>query len=79
MLPTYVLYSTWTLFVLLLLAVIVFIINLSDRIMQLNHVFKSKDLMVKNERKLAKNQESVECKSVDDDAYRDRGFTRPKV
>ncbi|KAG6412119.1 hypothetical protein SASPL_124788 [Salvia splendens] len=46
----------------------------------LNHVFKSKDLMVKNERKLAKNQGSVECKSVDDDdAYRDRGFTRPKI
>ncbi|XP_057775632.1 protein NUCLEOLAR FACTOR 1-like [Salvia miltiorrhiza] len=45
----------------------------------LNHVFKSKDLMVKNERKLSKNQVSVECQSVDDDAYRDRGFTRPKV
>lgn len=35
--------------------------------------------MVKNERKLAKNQESIDCKSVGDDAYRDRGFTRPKV
>ncbi|KAH6798337.1 U3 small nucleolar RNA-associated protein [Perilla frutescens var. frutescens] len=45
----------------------------------LNHIFKSRDLIVKNEKKLAKNQESVESKSVDDDAYRDRGFTRPKV
>ncbi|KAH6798937.1 U3 small nucleolar RNA-associated protein [Perilla frutescens var. frutescens] len=45
----------------------------------LNHIFKSRDLIVKNEKKLAKNQESVDCESVDDDAYRDRGFTRPKV
>lgn len=39
--------------------------------------------MVKNERKLTKNQESVESKGVgvdvDADACRDRGFTRPKV
>lgn len=35
--------------------------------------------MAKNERKLAKNQDSVDCESVDDDAYRDRGYTRPKV
>lgn len=45
----------------------------------LNHIFKSRDLIVKNERKLAKSQESVESKTFDDDAYRDRGFTRPKV
>ncbi|KAI3447309.1 hypothetical protein Pfo_003974 [Paulownia fortunei] len=45
----------------------------------LNHIFTSRDLMVKNERKLAKNQESVEGKTVDGDAYLDRGFTRPKV
>lgn len=35
--------------------------------------------MIKNERKLAKNEKSVESTSVDDDAFRDRGFTRPKV
>ncbi|XP_051149332.1 protein NUCLEOLAR FACTOR 1 [Andrographis paniculata] len=45
----------------------------------LNHIFISRDLMVKNERKLAKQQESAEEKSVDCDAYLDRGFTRPKV
>lgn len=50
-----------------------------DYLAQLNHIFGSRDLMVKNERKLAKNQESLEGKSVDDDAYLDRGFTRPKV
>ncbi|PIN11545.1 hypothetical protein CDL12_15848 [Handroanthus impetiginosus] len=45
----------------------------------LNHIFKSRDLMVKNGRKLAKNQESAEVKSIDAEACRDRGFTRPKV
>ncbi|KAL8509561.1 hypothetical protein ACS0TY_016687 [Phlomoides rotata] len=45
----------------------------------LNHIISSRDLMVKNERKLAKNQDSVDAESVDDDAYRDRGYTRPKV
>ncbi|KAK6152161.1 hypothetical protein DH2020_014796 [Rehmannia glutinosa] len=45
----------------------------------LNHIFRSRDLVVKNERKLAKNQESVEGKTVNADAYLDRGFTRPKV
>ncbi|KAL6542874.1 hypothetical protein OROHE_010394 [Orobanche hederae] len=45
----------------------------------LNHIFKSRDLIVKNERELAKNQESLEGKTVDEDYYLDRGFTRPKV
>ncbi|KAG8372301.1 hypothetical protein BUALT_Bualt12G0052000 [Buddleja alternifolia] len=45
----------------------------------LNHILRSRDLMVKNERKLAKHQNSLEGKSADGDAYLDRGFTRPKV
>ncbi|KAL6553242.1 hypothetical protein OROGR_007084 [Orobanche gracilis] len=45
----------------------------------LNHIFKSRDLILKNDRKLAKNQESLEGKTVDEDYYLDRGFTRPKV
>lgn len=45
----------------------------------LNHIFKSKDLMTKNERKLAKNQEIVDDKILKGSAYLDRGFTRPKV
>ncbi|KAL6585611.1 hypothetical protein OROMI_002255 [Orobanche minor] len=45
----------------------------------LNHIFKSRDLMVKNERKLAKDQEHLEGKTVGEDYYLDRGFTRPKV
>ncbi|KAL0344934.1 UNVERIFIED_CONTAM: U3 small nucleolar RNA-associated protein 25, partial [Sesamum radiatum] len=42
----------------------------------LNHIFRSRDLIGKNERKLAKDQEGI---SVEGDAYLDRGFTRPKV
>ncbi|GFQ03003.1 U3 small nucleolar RNA-associated protein 25 [Phtheirospermum japonicum] len=45
----------------------------------LNHIFKSRDLMVKNERKLSKNPERLEGKTVDGDSCLDRGFTRPKV
>lgn len=61
------------------LAVVPVIIHWSDHILQLNHIFRSKDLMIKNEKKLAKSEGSMESKSVDDDAFRDRGFTRPKV
>ncbi|KAL2503275.1 Digestive organ expansion factor [Forsythia ovata] len=45
----------------------------------LNHLFQSKDLMTKNERKLAKTQEILEDKILKGSAYLDRGFTRPKV
>lgn len=69
----------WLILLLLFSAVISCMIKWSDHFVQLNHIFKSRDLIVKNERKLAKNQESVESKTFDDDAYRDRGFTRPKV
>ncbi|KZV26805.1 hypothetical protein F511_06652 [Dorcoceras hygrometricum] len=45
----------------------------------LNHVFRSRDLMSKNDRKLAKNQENAEEKILNAEAYLDRGFTRPKA
>ncbi|CAA0843060.1 Unknown protein [Striga hermonthica] len=45
----------------------------------LNHIFRSRDLMLKNGRILAKNQDSLEGKAVDYESYLDRGFTRPKV
>ncbi|KAL6508500.1 hypothetical protein OROHE_021633 [Orobanche hederae] len=55
--------------------------NITDAYLMhsLNHIFKSRDLMVKNERKLAKDQEHLEGKTVGEDYYLDRGFTRPKV
>ncbi|XP_073152181.1 protein NUCLEOLAR FACTOR 1 isoform X2 [Henckelia pumila] len=45
----------------------------------LNHIFRSRDLMSKNDRKLAKNQENMEGINLNTEAYLDRGFTRPKV
>ncbi|KAL3625173.1 hypothetical protein CASFOL_030627 [Castilleja foliolosa] len=45
----------------------------------LNHIFRSRDLIAKNERKLSKTPESLEGESVDGDQCLDRGFTRPKV
>ncbi|XP_065849827.1 protein NUCLEOLAR FACTOR 1 isoform X2 [Euphorbia lathyris] len=44
----------------------------------LNHIFSSRDLLKKNDSKLAKNQESADDASLVD-GYLDRGFTRPKV
>ncbi|KAL3625165.1 hypothetical protein CASFOL_030619 [Castilleja foliolosa] len=45
----------------------------------LNHIFRSRDLIAKNERKLSQTPESLEGESVDGDQCLDRGFTRPKV
>lgn len=43
--------------------------------MQLNHIFRSRDLVKKNERKIAKLSHG----ETPDDRFRDRGFTSPKV
>ncbi|GMH11925.1 hypothetical protein Nepgr_013766 [Nepenthes gracilis] len=45
----------------------------------LNHVFKSRDLVTKNDSKLAKNQENAEKEVLTSDSFLDQGFTRPKV
>lgn len=47
--------------------------------MQLNHIFRTRDLVKKNEAKLAKLQESVKADILNNEAFLDRGFTRPKV
>ncbi|VVA91685.1 unnamed protein product [Arabis nemorensis] len=50
----------------------------SVRLMQLNHIFKTRDLVKKND-KIAKHQETAEEEILSDDAFLDQGFTRPKV
>lgn len=47
--------------------------------MQLNHVFRSRDLIRKNDSKMAKHQESAEDELLAVDGFLDHGFTRPKV
>ncbi|EPS62103.1 hypothetical protein M569_12691, partial [Genlisea aurea] len=45
----------------------------------LNHIHRSRDLMAKNSRKLARNENYLEKHSNVDDAYAERGFTHPKI
>lgn len=45
----------------------------------LNHVFRSRDLIRKNDSKMAKHQESAEDELLAVDGFLDHGFTRPKV
>ena len=47
--------------------------------MQLNHVLKTRDLVTKNDTKLAKHPESADNKILNGDSFLDHGFTRPKV
>ncbi|XP_015082990.1 U3 small nucleolar RNA-associated protein 25 [Solanum pennellii] len=45
----------------------------------LNHIFRTRDLVKKNEAKLAKIQDNVKADILSNEAFLDRGFTRPKV
>ncbi|KAJ0247889.1 U3 small nucleolar RNA-associated protein [Hirschfeldia incana] len=45
----------------------------------LNHIFKTRDLVKKNESKIAKHRETSEQEILSDDVFLDQGFTRPKV
>ncbi|EOA37780.1 hypothetical protein CARUB_v10012647mg [Capsella rubella] len=45
----------------------------------LNHIFKTRDLVKKNESKIAKQRETSEEEILSDDGFMDQGFTRPKV
>ncbi|KAJ4711566.1 U3 small nucleolar RNA-associated protein 25-like [Melia azedarach] len=45
----------------------------------LNHIFRTRDLVTKNDAKVAKNKESAEEDLLTGDVFLDRGFTRPKV
>ncbi|KAL8153767.1 hypothetical protein V2J09_011527 [Rumex salicifolius] len=45
----------------------------------LNHVFKCRDVVMKNEARLAKNNETGKDEVLTNNIYLDRGFCRPKV
>ncbi|XP_030930139.1 U3 small nucleolar RNA-associated protein 25 isoform X2 [Quercus lobata] len=45
----------------------------------LNHVLKTRDLVTKNDTKLAKHPESADNEMLNGDSFLDHGFTRPKV
>ncbi|KAL9421063.1 hypothetical protein AB3S75_038596 [Citrus x aurantiifolia] len=45
----------------------------------LNHIFRTRDLVTKNDAKVAKNKGSAKEGIFIGDAFLDRGFTRPKV
>ncbi|CAK9170662.1 unnamed protein product [Ilex paraguariensis] len=45
----------------------------------LNHIFRATDLVMKNDAKVARHQESAKEEILHTDGYLDRGFTRPKV
>ncbi|XP_010459374.1 PREDICTED: U3 small nucleolar RNA-associated protein 25-like isoform X1 [Camelina sativa] len=45
----------------------------------LNHIFKTRDLVKKNDSKIGKHRETSEEEVLSDDGFLDQGFTRPKV
>ncbi|CAL2225980.1 unnamed protein product [Prunus armeniaca] len=45
----------------------------------LNHVFRTRDLVMKNDAKVSKRQETDNNEILADDNFLDHGFTRPKV
>ncbi|XP_062077358.1 protein NUCLEOLAR FACTOR 1 isoform X2 [Humulus lupulus] len=45
----------------------------------LNHVFKTRDIVTKNDSKVAKDREKSKDELPNDDSFLDQGFTRPKV
>lgn len=47
--------------------------------MQLNHLFRTRDLVTKNDSKLAKDPCTAYNENLSGDSFRDQGFTRPKV
>ncbi|KAL2925761.1 U3 small nucleolar RNA-associated protein 25, partial [Bienertia sinuspersici] len=45
----------------------------------LNHVFRTRDHIMKNDSKLSKHQETAREEVLTNDSFLDQGFTRPKV
>lgn len=48
-------------------------------VFQLNHVYWTRDLVIKNDAKLTKQQEDKKEEILSSGTYLDQGFTRPKV
>ena len=46
---------------------------------QLNHVFRTRDVITKNDAKLSKHRETAREEVMTSDSFLDQGFTRPKV
>lgn len=46
--------------------------------MQLNHIFKTRDTVTKNDAKMTKHEDNME-ELLSSDSFRDQGYTRPKV
>lgn len=47
--------------------------------MQLNHIFRTRDIVTKNDSKVAKHGENVTEQLLAGGGFLDHGFTRPKV
>ncbi|KAI6697393.1 hypothetical protein NL676_017512 [Syzygium grande] len=45
----------------------------------LNHIFRTRDIVTRNDRKMAKHQEAVKDEILSGGEFLDHGFTRPKV
>lgn len=52
---------------------------LKEYFLQLNHLFKSRDLVTKNDAEVAKPQVHTKDEIPNSVGFRDRGFTSPKV
>ena len=47
--------------------------------MQLNHIFKTRDVVRKSDARISKHQEIINEEMLPGDGCLDQGFTRPKV
>lgn len=84
----YIMHSVSTCFCLLFLQLLFhvlivnycsFIIVILERVVQLNHIFRTRDLVTKNDAKVSKNKENSKEEILIGGGFLDQGFTRPKV
>ncbi|KAL6013283.1 hypothetical protein ACLOJK_003775 [Asimina triloba] len=63
----------------LFFTVIYYIVTRSPFISKLNHVYRTRDIVTKNDVKVAKRGDNIKEEIINDDRFLDHGFTRPKV